>query len=89
MELKDRDLLDPAVQESMLAIPYAMAKLDAIAQAADHYMNAIEAFYEETNRIDQAIYRIENGEYLSEIPGAGFPGNDRLVLEARSAARGP
>ena len=67
MELKDRDLLDSAVQESMLAIPYAMAKLGAIAQAADHYMNAIEAFYEETNRIDQAIYRIENGEYLGEF----------------------
>jgi tetratricopeptide (TPR) repeat protein len=41
MELKGRDLLDPAVQESMLAIPYAMAKLDSISQAADHYMNAV------------------------------------------------
>jgi hypothetical protein len=30
-------------------------------------MNAIEAFYEETNRIDQAIYRIEKGEYLGEF----------------------
>jgi len=67
MELRSRDLLDPAVQESMLAIPYAMAKLDSISQAADHYLNAIEAFYEETNRIDQAIYRIESGEYLSEF----------------------
>jgi outer membrane protein assembly factor BamD (BamD/ComL family) len=67
MELKGRDLLDPAVQESMLAIPYAMAKLDSISQAADHYMNAVEAFYEETNRIDQAIYRIESGEYLGEF----------------------
>ena len=67
MELRNRDLLDPAVQESMLAIPYAMAKLDAISQAADHYLNAIEAFYEETNRIDQAIYRIESGEYLREF----------------------
>ena len=67
MELRNRDLLDPAVQESMLAIPYAMAKLDSIGQAADHYLNAIEAFYEETNRIDQAIDRIESGEYLSEF----------------------
>ncbi len=67
MELKSRDLLDPAVQESMLAVPYAMAKLDSIGQAADHYLNAIEAFYEETNRIDQAINRIESGEFLSEF----------------------
>jgi len=67
MELGSRDLLDPAVQESMLAIPYAMAKLDSISQAADHYLNAVEAFYEETKRIDQAIYRIESGEYLSEF----------------------
>ena len=67
MELQDRDLLDPAVQESMLAIPYAMAKLDSIGQSADHYLNAIEAFYEESNRIDQAIYRIESGEFVSEF----------------------
>ncbi len=70
MELKSRDLLDPAVQESMLAIPYAMAKLDSIGQAADHYLNAIEAFYEESNRIGQAIGRIENGAYLSEFLAA-------------------
>jgi hypothetical protein len=61
MELKGRDLLDPAVQESMLAIPYAMAKLDSISQAADHYLNAIEAFYEETNRIDETIVKLEAG----------------------------
>lgn len=64
MELRGRDLLDPAVQESMLAIPYAMAKLDSISQAADHYLNAIEAFYEESNRLDRAIERIETGEFF-------------------------
>jgi outer membrane protein assembly factor BamD (BamD/ComL family) len=67
MELGSRDLLDPAVQEAMLAIPYAMAKLESISQAADHYLNAVEAFYEEGNRIDQAIFRIESGEYLGEF----------------------
>ena len=62
MALKDRNLLDSAVQESMLAIPYAMAKLDSISQAADHYLNAIEAFDEEAQRIDETIARIESGE---------------------------
>jgi hypothetical protein len=62
MELRGRDLLDSAVQESLLAIPYAMAKLDSVSQAADHYVNAIEAFYEETSRIDRTIALIESGE---------------------------
>jgi predicted negative regulator of RcsB-dependent stress response len=72
MELRGRDLLDSAVQESMLAIPYALAKIDSISQAADHYLNAIEAFYEETNRIDRTIGFIESGdifdEFLSDDP---------------------
>jgi len=64
MELRGRDLLDSAVQESMLAIPYALAQLDSISQAADHYLNAIEAFYEESNRLDDAIQRIESGRFF-------------------------
>ena len=72
MELRGRDLLDSAVQESMLAIPYALAKLDSISKAADHYLNAIEAFYEEANRIDRTIGFIESGdifqEFLSDDP---------------------
>lgn len=67
MELRGRDLLDSAVQESMLAIPYAMAKLDAVSQAADHYLNAIEAFYEETNRLDRTIAHIESGEMFEQF----------------------
>jgi len=67
MELRSRDLLDPAVQESMLAIPYAMAKLESISQAADHYLNAVEAFYEETNRIDETIGKIESGALFDEF----------------------
>jgi len=67
MELRNRDLLDSAVQESMLAIPYAMAKLDSISQAADHYLNAVEAFYEEANRIDRTIEHIETGALMDEF----------------------
>lgn len=67
MELRSRDLLDSAVQESMLAIPYAMAKLDSISQAADHYLNAIEAFYEETNRLDRTIGHIESGQMFEDF----------------------
>ena len=67
MELAGRDLLDPAVQESMLAVPYAMANLEASSQAADRYLLAIDAFVEETARIDRAIERIKNGELLERF----------------------
>ncbi|HNP64650.1 MAG TPA: tetratricopeptide repeat protein [Woeseiaceae bacterium] len=73
MELRGRDLLDSAVQESMLAIPYAMARLDSVSQAADHYLNAIEAFYEEANRLDRTIAHIESGEMFEQ-----FLSNDPL-----------
>jgi hypothetical protein len=78
MELRGRDLLDPAVQESMLAVPYALAKLDSISQAADHYLDAIEAFNDEANRIDHAIGLIESGQLFDEflasdpLDGAGW-----------------
>jgi len=67
MELRSRNLLDSAVQESMLAIPYALAQLDSISQAADHYLNAIEAFYEESNRLDRTIDYIESGDMFVEF----------------------
>jgi tetratricopeptide (TPR) repeat protein len=67
MELHGRDLLDPAVQESMLAVPYALAQLDSISQAADYYLNAVEAFYEESDRIDGTIHHIESGRFFDEF----------------------
>ena len=67
VELRDRDLLDSAVQESMLAVPYAMAKLGSISQSADNYLNAIEAFYEETNRIDKTIDQIQSAKLFDQF----------------------
>ncbi len=65
MELRSRNLLDSAVQESMLAIPYALARLEASSQAADHYLNAIEAYHEESGRIDRTIGNIEDGTFFA------------------------
>lgn len=67
MELRSRDLLDSAVQEAMLAIPYALAELDSASQAADYYLNAIQAYYEETDRLDLTILTIESGEFFENF----------------------
>jgi tetratricopeptide (TPR) repeat protein len=69
LALRERSLLDSAVQESMLAVPYAFAQLGADKQAADHYVDAIEAFSSEIVRLTQSIEGIEQGELITELLG--------------------
>ncbi len=70
MELRSRNLLDAAVQESLLAVPYALARLDATGQAAEHNLDAIDAFESEGARIDEAIDRIRRGEMIDSLLAA-------------------
>ena len=67
MELRDRNLLDSAVQEAYLAIPYAFAKLNANAQAAENYELAIQSFDTETVSLDQSIAEINDGTMLDKL----------------------
>jgi hypothetical protein len=67
LELRDRNMLDAAVQESYLAIPYAYTQLDATKQAAEQYTLAVAAFGEESQRIDQSIAAIKSGRLLDAI----------------------
>ena len=69
LALRERSLLDSAVQESLLAVPYAFAQLGADKQAADHYVDAIEAFSSEIVRLTRSIESIENGELITELLG--------------------
>jgi hypothetical protein len=67
MELRDRNLLDSAVQEAYLAIPYAFAKLNANAQAAENYELAIRSFDTETTNLDVSIAEIDDGTMLDKL----------------------
>jgi hypothetical protein len=67
LELRDRNILDAAVQESYLAVPYAFGKLAANAQAAQYYESALESFDAEDGRLDLAITRIRDGKMLDAI----------------------
>jgi hypothetical protein len=67
MELRGRSMLDPAVQEALLAIPYAMARLDATSSAADHYQGAIDAYRQESRRLDMTIARIGRGGLIDDF----------------------
>jgi hypothetical protein len=67
LELRERNLLDAAVQEAYLAIPYAYAQLDADRQAEDYYLQAVSAFEQESQRIDESIAAIRGGRLLDAI----------------------
>jgi hypothetical protein len=67
MELRSRNVLDAAVQESYLAVPYAFGKLSANAQSAEYYEGAVNSFEAENGRLDQAIARIEKGDLLERV----------------------
>jgi Tfp pilus assembly protein PilF len=66
-ELRGRDMLDAAVQESHLAVPFAYARLSATRQAAEQYENAIALFSTETARLDESIAAIRAGRLLDAI----------------------
>jgi len=66
-ELRDRDLLDAAVQESYLAVPYAYAKLTAERQAATSYEAAIAAFDGELRRLQESVEAIRSGRLVKAL----------------------
>jgi len=73
-ELQGRNLLDAAVQESYLAVPYAYAELGAMSQAVEYYEKAIAAYDAERARIGESIGAIRTGHLLDAVVKAGDDG---------------
>jgi hypothetical protein len=74
LELSVRDQLDSAVQESLLAVPYAFARLKADPQAARYYAQALEIFDAEIRRIDAALADAGEGRLLNSLLASDDPG---------------
>lgn len=67
LALHKRNLADEAVQESLLAVPYAFGELQADGQAAAYYQQAIETFEAEGARIQQAVAKVRAGELVDGL----------------------
>jgi prefoldin subunit 5 len=74
LELRSRNILDSAVQEAYIAVPYAYARLSADGQAAEYYESAIAAFDQETRRLDESIAAIRSGRMLEAVLAADHDG---------------
>ena len=62
--LAARDTTDPAVQEALLALPYAYGRLDIHGRAAVLYEQAARAFGEEVAKLDASLASVETGRFL-------------------------
>jgi hypothetical protein len=67
MELTDRSMADTAVQESLLAVPFALGKLGAYRQSLARYESALDAYTREIARLDEAIAAIRRGALVENI----------------------
>jgi tetratricopeptide (TPR) repeat protein len=75
-ELQGRNLLDAAVQESYLAVPYAYGQLGAMRQAVEYYEKAISAYDAERSRIGESIDAIRAGHLLDAAIKADGDGRE-------------
>jgi len=79
-ELGGRDTTDPAVQEVLLAIPYALTKLQLHGRAVQQYNAGIATLMNERQRLDLSIRAIQHGE-LEELLAQQADGTDSGWLE--------
>ena len=68
-ELVGRDPLDPAVQEGMLAVPYAMDHLGSRQQAVQRYERAIELLELSYRRLGAAVDDVAHGGLAATVRG--------------------
>lgn len=87
-ELGARDPGDPAVQEGLLALPYAYTRLGDRPQAAQHYQLAIAAYQQARNALAAATREVEAGRlpaHANALSGRQAA-TDKPLTDAQAAA---
>ena len=80
LNLAKRDASDAAVQDALLAVPFAFGRLDAYKQALEYYDQALRAFKAELGRLDAAETEVRSGA-LMETLARGI--NPQIVTDSR------
>lgn len=86
---EDGDGSDPAVQESLLAVPTALARLEAYAPAIVGYQKAIDAYEVEKQRLDTIIAGIRGGNMFEALLGDDDPAVSRWTWRLDKLPRSP
>jgi predicted negative regulator of RcsB-dependent stress response len=87
--LAQREVTDAAVQEAMIALPYAYGKLDVHGRAALLYANALESFGKEVERLDASLTSIRDGKFLKVLVREEVRQDKDWVIRLRSLPESP
>jgi hypothetical protein len=82
LELQQRVALDTAVQESMIAIPFVIEKLDKKRLAMTYYQKAIESYTGEINHLESVMQAVQHGELIRAMRPANLDDETSLPLHA-------
>ena len=80
LELQHRVALDTSVQESMIAIPFVLEKLDKKRLAMSYYDKAIKAYTAEINRLENVMVAVQRGELIRAMRPANLDDETSLPI---------
>ncbi|WP_160152659.1 tetratricopeptide repeat protein [Microbulbifer sp. ALW1] len=87
--LKERQPTNAAVQESMMAVPYAYGKLDVHSTAAVNYGQALDYFGEQVDVLSRSIDSIREGKLLEALRRKEASQVKNWVVELRKLPDAP
>ena len=87
--LVEREPTDAAVQEAMLAVPHAYARLNVHGRAALAYGRALESFSGQIERVDASIDSIREGRFLKALVREEIRQDKDWVIRLRSLPDAP
>lgn len=87
--LAKREVTDSAVQEALLALPYAYSKLNVHGRAAVLYGDALKSFGEELNKVDASIKSIADGRFLKALVREEIQQDKGWVIRLRTLPDAP
>ena len=87
--LAEREVTDPAVQEAMLAVPYAYGKLGVYSTAALKYETALKAFGGEIDKLGASIVSIRQGKFLKSLAREELKQDANWIVRLRELPETP
>lgn len=87
--LVEREVTDLAVQEAMLAVPYAYGKLGIYSKAVLMYNDALSAFGEEIDKLGASIKSIREGTFLRALVREELKQDSNWVVKLRELPESP